>query len=611
MAGINGAQLQQAASWNYSIPAGDISLAYYPGNVQVDGLIYSNVAAFSSVAAVGFSDIPDNVTSVNTAGYYSAGDGGGATYVVAGGAGPGHIQSGDGRFWKPQLSLVYNIRCFGARGDGVAIDVGAINDAIAFAGTNGGGIVFMPSGNFKIDNSNPGAVHWDNRRAIYIPYSNVSLLGAGRGACKISLADGADAHIIAVGNRGTAGDPVITCSYVNVADFEIDGNRLNQTLPSELVDHWAGVYVVNSETSGQTCTGVTVERLYAHDIQYYAIGFQRNAFVGCAIRDIVSDRTGADGVDCKGDDDLASFGNVIENVVCTQWGLAPALVNQAGVDLRNGWTGRAISVKEPGPAGLTGIRLQNGVPGVTPRDPTSITGWTSVGSAAVGSTGFRAIEPYGMSSEGVSRSWADGVSATDPDGRLSSIVSSDNTQAGFRFWQNAVSGAEADTGALVGLVGRNNGTGAIVDSCDELTFIGCDFRNNNVGYDIRAGSTGIRIIGGSCVGNTTNLINNGSSTIIQYVSGLRTASKVSKAFDIASIGLKTVVITHGLAVTPNASDVVPVVRKGTAVTDARWNTLEVISTDAVNVTIELQVTVASATPGATAIMCANVNALSA
>lgn len=500
---------------------------------------------------------------------------------------------------------------FGAVGDGVTDDTVAINLAIAWVAALGGGTVYLPAGDYLVSNSNAGAVSWDNRRAIYVPYSNVELVGAGRAATKIRLADGANAHIIAVGNRGTSGEPVITCSYVRVADMEIDGNRLNQSLPTEPDDHWAGIYVVNAETSGLTCTGVIVERIWAHDIQYYSIGFQRNAFVGCVIRDIISERTGADGIDCKGDDDTASFGNVIENVVVRQWGLAPALLNQAGVDLRNGWTGRAISVQNPGVTGLTGIRLQNGAPGVTPVDPSSVTGWTSIGSAAVGSIGFRAIQPYGMSSEGVSRAWADGVSATDPDGRLSSIVSSDNTQAGYRFWQNAVSGAEADNGALVGLVGRNNGTGAIVDSCDELSFVACDMRNNGVGYDIRTGSTGIRIIGGSCVGNTTNLVNNGASTVVQFVSGLRTASKVTTTFPIGSTGVKTVTLAHGLAVTPNKGDVILSVEESTAVNDAIWSSMKVVSADATNVTAKINVTTASANGAATAIMRAHCNALSA
>ena len=42
----------------------------------------------------------------------------------------------------------YNVKDFGAKGDGVAIDSKAINDAITEAAKNGGGTVFIPAGDY-------------------------------------------------------------------------------------------------------------------------------------------------------------------------------------------------------------------------------------------------------------------------------------------------------------------------------------------------------------------------------------------------------------------------------------------------------------------------------
>ena len=47
-----------------------------------------------------------------------------------------------------QANIFYNVKDFGAKGDGIHIDSDAINEAIKSASANGGGTVFFPAGTY-------------------------------------------------------------------------------------------------------------------------------------------------------------------------------------------------------------------------------------------------------------------------------------------------------------------------------------------------------------------------------------------------------------------------------------------------------------------------------
>lgn len=52
-------------------------------------------------------------------------------------------------------SLVFNVRDYGARGDGIAYDRPAIHKAVAAASAAGGGIVYLPPGTYNLNLLNP------------------------------------------------------------------------------------------------------------------------------------------------------------------------------------------------------------------------------------------------------------------------------------------------------------------------------------------------------------------------------------------------------------------------------------------------------------------------
>lgn len=94
----------------------------------------NNWSSFDTVSSVQSANIPTPVNYLRTAGYYSAGDGGGALYkrVVSEPTHAGKIQSADGSWWELSTEYV-TPNMFGAKCDGVNDDVPAINAAWAYA----------------------------------------------------------------------------------------------------------------------------------------------------------------------------------------------------------------------------------------------------------------------------------------------------------------------------------------------------------------------------------------------------------------------------------------------------------------------------------------------
>lgn len=99
-------------------------------------------------------------------------------------------------------SGMFNVKKFHAVGDGITDDTTAIVNAIAAA--HAGGIIYFPPGVYIISNT------------INIPYSNISLIGAGVGATTIKAAAGSeDVAMIVIG------DGVNTCAHTTIAEMLI------------------------------------------------------------------------------------------------------------------------------------------------------------------------------------------------------------------------------------------------------------------------------------------------------------------------------------------------------------------------------------------------------
>jgi hypothetical protein len=118
--------------------------------------------------------------------------------IAAGGGGGGGIDLGPldsrtvlstgstrARTLAKRFSEVRNVMDFGAEGDGVHDDTPAIRAAILAVENQGGGVVYMPRGDYNICVQE--TTRGNNEYALMIGESNVTLQGAGRKASRLKL----------------------------------------------------------------------------------------------------------------------------------------------------------------------------------------------------------------------------------------------------------------------------------------------------------------------------------------------------------------------------------------------------------------------------------------
>lgn len=486
---------------------------------------------------------------------------------------------------------------FGAVGNNPSHNDGpGIQAAIDAVAQAGGGKVIL-SKKYYVSRTSPADSSWDNAVAVWIKDDNVALVGEG--AAAIVLQNGANCHVIKVGQRVNA---TITPKHVTITNIEIDGNYLNQATPDANVNHWSGIDVASG------CSDVYITRFNIHDVLWYGIGMERDQITNCTIADGKISRTGVDSIDWKDDSD-SSFGNILSNVTADNWGLLDNAISgdpAVAFDLRSGITADKLVVKTPSSFAAGGIRLQNGTPGALPYQATKVLNWHATGARISGTFGIRVISRNAVVANGYADEWDDGVSCTEPDVKIYAVTGYHNVTSGFRFWSNATAGTKASTNEVFGITARNNGaSGVICDNVSDTQFIGSDIRSNTtLGYDIRANCSNIHVIAGSCTGNgagaSAGFSDLGTGTIIRDVIGYRTKNAVVTPTPIAidSTGTKTITIPHGLPFTPSPQDVQMTLYRSTNVGDVQFGILWVTGTDATNVTGQVRVVVASATAGA-------------
>jgi len=196
--------------------------------VPVDAVV-SHVQAgveYSSTFAVASSHIPAPVNYIRTAGYWSAGDGGGALYRRAVEQ-PGAIQSADGMWWSIAESRL-NAFMFGALGNGVADDTVALQAAMDAASVLGQELVLQGPGPYLIT----APIRIMTKRTT-----------APRGSESIHFTDHSPMRIVGVGGPVIKAGAVMRCLfefvynglgnlspfYSKVEDVFFDGQNLAQT----------------------------------------------------------------------------------------------------------------------------------------------------------------------------------------------------------------------------------------------------------------------------------------------------------------------------------------------------------------------------------------------
>lgn len=114
--------------------------------------------------------------------------------------------------------LVYDVRDYGAKGDGTTDDTTSINSAISAADGAGGCVVYFPSGTYKISGS---LTMWVN---------NLILRGENKGNTTIKPVAGSTFDVIATPIPAVAGTAGYTKQYIGVESLTIDCSLMTSTV---------------------------------------------------------------------------------------------------------------------------------------------------------------------------------------------------------------------------------------------------------------------------------------------------------------------------------------------------------------------------------------------
>jgi parallel beta-helix repeat protein len=115
--------------------------------------------------------------------------------------------------------MIYNVKNYGAKGDGVTNDTKAIQAAVDAAHAAGGGSVYLPTGTYIVTG---GGTPTDG---CILLYNNITVYGDGMGTSTIKLRDGWNHDV-----TGILRDQYGVANHdISVHDLTVDGNRAHNT----------------------------------------------------------------------------------------------------------------------------------------------------------------------------------------------------------------------------------------------------------------------------------------------------------------------------------------------------------------------------------------------
>jgi hypothetical protein len=170
----------------------------------------------------------------------------------------------------------FQVKDFGAKGDGVTDDTAAFGKAFGAVSAYGGGVVYVPPGRYRVSK-------------LYVP-SRCVLTGAGIVSC-IQLLD--DTNLTMLNIVGVD---------ITVSNLQLDGNAAGQTNRTSLY---------NTVALFPPAERVRIHDCWVHD----SLGYQVVAFTGCSdivvARNVVSGGA-EEGIECHGSSDFRAVGNLVQ-----------------------------------------------------------------------------------------------------------------------------------------------------------------------------------------------------------------------------------------------------------------------------------------------------------
>ncbi len=355
-----------------------------------------------------------------------------------------------------KLMEFVSVKDFGAVGDGVTDDTSAIQAAIDYVQSIGGGTVIMPEGDYSLAASTLVENFTDN-------------VGTTMPASKACIALRSNVRLVAFGRvRLLPQSASLTCVFA----VSPDGSELRNI---EIDSGWAGVGVGHGIVSVQKvgsafCRDFTISGCVVKNVGSYGVGIDGD-IENLLIQNFRAINTGADGIDLKRRGPTHQAQSVkLDNITIINHGQRTGLVNQAGVDVRGEAVLTNIHVYGIGStaAALTGIRF---------RTLTDVDDPAAIGSSV---TGFYV--------EGVSPVVANttGVETGSPDTKIA-VGTCKNTATGVCVTGNAtgyalrsiVLGVSAENCTEFGFVVGSPVNGCVFTGCSSSKcFVG--FRNEAV-----------------------------------------------------------------------------------------------------------------------------------
>ena len=286
--------------------------------------------------------------------------------VAASGATNHHVSTAGGvKLYVQPGADGYNVRAFGAVGDGTTSDTAAIQKAIEAAQAVGGSVV-VPDGNYRLTASTLSETYDNNGSSIVATSACIILRPlvklVGYGEVWFKPSSPALHAILPISPNGS-----------EIRAINIDGG-------------WAGTGgaghgILQLQTIGsEYCRNFTVADLTVKNVASYGIGIENGEIENLLIENVKTYNTGADGIDLKRRLPAATKMK-LHNITVDTFGQRTNLAGQAGIDIRGEVIATNIHVYNVGANGITG---QDGIRMRTLPAPATGEGPSATGSSLVG-----------------------------------------------------------------------------------------------------------------------------------------------------------------------------------------------------------------------------------